>query len=107
MMILKLATLKRLVGMVLATEDEEMTCDECFAYVDHFAELTLAGKDADEAYPLVQAHLNRCPDCRAEFEALLDAIRALEDDSIAVADKPSTWQTIVAWLKRVFSPRNV
>ena len=78
-MILKLATLKRLIGMVLATEDEEIACEECFKHVDRFAELTLAGKDAAEAYPLVQAHLDRCPDCRAEFEALLDALYALEE----------------------------
>ena len=102
-MILKLATLKRLIGIVLATEDEELTCDECFQHVDHFAELTLAGKDAAEAYPLVHAHLNRCPDCRAEFEALLDAIRAIEDDGIAVTDKPSVWQATLAWIKRVFA----
>ena len=105
-MILNLATLKRLIGIILATEDEEITCDECFEHVGHFAELTLAGKDAAEVYPLVQAHLNRCRDCRAEFEALLDAIRALEDGGIVVSDKPNVWQTVVNCFKHIFSPRN-
>ena len=38
--------------------------------------LVLAGKNAAEAMPLVQDHLDRCMDCREEFEALLRALRA-------------------------------
>jgi hypothetical protein len=45
--------------------------------MDQFVDLTLAGKDAAEAMPLVQDHLNRCGDCREEFEALLAAVRAV------------------------------
>ena len=41
-----------------------------------FAELHLAGKNAAEALPLVQDHLDRCGNCREEFEALLTALRA-------------------------------
>jgi len=33
-----------------------------------------AGKNAAEAMPLVQEHLDRCNDCREEFEALLAAL---------------------------------
>ncbi len=36
----------------------------------------LAGKNAAEALPLVQDHLERCGDCREEFEALLAALQA-------------------------------
>lgn len=102
-MILKLTTLKRLIGMVLTTEDEEITCGECFKHVDAFAELTLAGKDAAEAYPLVQAHLDRCPDCHAEFVALLDAIRALEEEEESAVVAPSGfWSILTNKIKRIF-----
>ena len=36
----------------------------------------LAGKNAAEAMPLVQDHLNRCMDCREEFHALLLALQS-------------------------------
>jgi predicted anti-sigma-YlaC factor YlaD len=45
--------------------------------MDEFVELTLAGKNAAQAMPLVEEHLNRCGDCREEFEALLAALRAV------------------------------
>ncbi|GEM_PF-2484895 len=65
-----MATLRRLVEGVLSTEEEEIGCDECFEELDRFAELVLAGREIPEALWLVQAHLERCGDCREEFEAL-------------------------------------
>lgn len=69
--------LKRLVRGVLTTRPDEVGCDECFEQLDRFVEMTLAGKSAAEAMPLVQDHLARCRDCREEFEALLEALRTL------------------------------
>lgn len=74
---LDLNTLKRMVREVMSTRSDEIGCDECFEQLDRFAEMTLAGKNAAEAMPLVQYHLEHCGDCREEFEALLDALRAL------------------------------
>ncbi|MFQ5858787.1 MAG: hypothetical protein ACE5LU_24565, partial [Anaerolineae bacterium] len=67
------ATLKRMVRHVLTTRPDEIGCDECFEELDRFVEMKLAGKNAAEAMPLVQDHLERCRDCREEFEALLTA----------------------------------
>lgn len=67
--------LARMARMVAATRPDEIGCDECFEQLDQFAELHLAGKNAAEALPLVQDHLDRCGDCREEFEALLAALR--------------------------------
>jgi hypothetical protein len=69
--------LKRLVRMVMTTRPDEIGCDECFQQLDEFVEMALDGKDAAEAMPLVQDHLERCGDCREEFEALLAALHAL------------------------------
>lgn len=74
------AQIARIVKGVLSTRPEEIDCDECLEQLDYFAELTLEDKAPAEAIPLVQDHLNRCVDCRAEFEALLTALR-VETDS--------------------------
>ena len=76
-MLLEPAILKRMVHNVLTTRPDEIGCGECFEQLDRFIEVTLAGKNAAEAMPLVQDHLERCRDCREEFEALLVALRAL------------------------------
>jgi hypothetical protein len=69
--------LKSLVRAILATEDEEIGCAECFEQLDRFVDLHLAGVSAAEAMPLVQQHLDRCGDCRQEFEALLAALESV------------------------------
>ncbi len=71
-------TLQRIVRNVLTTRPDEIGCDECLEQLDRFVEITLAGKSAAEAMPLVQDHLERCKDCREEFEALLAVLRAME-----------------------------
>ena len=70
-------TLKRMVRGIATTRPDEIGCDDCFQELDQFVEMTLAGKKATEAMPLVQDHLERCGDCREEFEALLAALRGL------------------------------
>ena len=76
-MTLDLDTLKQMVRGIITTRPDEIGCDECFEQLDRFVEMKLAGKNAAEAMPLVQDHLERCDDCRQEFEALLAALRAL------------------------------
>ena len=74
---LDLDTLRRMAREIITTRPDEIGCDECFEQLDRFVEMKLAGKNAAEAMPLVQDHLERCDDCREEFEALLAALRAL------------------------------
>jgi hypothetical protein len=70
-------TVKQMVRGIVSTRSEEIGCEECFQQVDRFADRVLAGQDAADAMPLVQDHLDRCHDCREEFEALLEALKAL------------------------------
>ena len=60
----------------------EVSCEECFERLDEFVELELGGLDADAAIPGLQAHLEGCPACREEH----DALAAL----VAGEDLPST-----------------
>jgi hypothetical protein len=66
----------KLVGAVAETREIEIGCDECFERLDGFAEAELSGFAASAAMPLVRDHLDKCADCRGEFEALLRALRA-------------------------------
>ena len=76
---LELETLKRIVRDAINTRPDEIGCRECHEQLDRFVELKLAGKSAAEALPLVQHHLDQCMDCREEYEALLDALRAFPE----------------------------
>jgi hypothetical protein len=77
-MTLDLDRLKQMAREIITTRPDEIGCDECFEQLDRFVEMKLVGKNAAGAMPLVQDHLERCHDCREEFEALLAALRALE-----------------------------
>jgi hypothetical protein len=58
-----------------ATHEVEYSCDDAHHLLDQFAEAVLRGEDAARLWPLVQRHLEMCPDCREEFEALMRILR--------------------------------
>ena len=72
---LKPADVSRLVKEIAETREIEIGCDECFERLDSFVEAALSGFQAGTAMPLVSDHLDKCEDCRSEFEALLAALR--------------------------------
>jgi hypothetical protein len=66
------ARLARVVGPA----GPELTCEKCFAELDRYAELGLAGSDADASVPGMRAHLDGCPACHEDHESLLALIRS-------------------------------
>jgi hypothetical protein len=70
-------TIRKMLKSVKSTRDTELTCGHCHEELDLFIEMKLAGKNPEEAKPLVQEHLDRCPPCKEEYEVLLEAIQAL------------------------------
>jgi len=54
--------------------DEELSCVEMYARLDEFVELEVQSKDAGKITPLVREHLDMCPDCCEEYEALLSVL---------------------------------
>lgn len=68
--------LRKILRMAHSARPVELGCDDCEARLDRFAEMELAGLDAREALPLVEEHLERCPCCRVEFEALMEVLQA-------------------------------
>jgi hypothetical protein len=64
---------------IYETQDEEISCTECFDLVSRFVELEVSGQDATAKMLQVKQHLNQCPACRYEYEILRD-LRRLEDE---------------------------
>ena len=75
-MMLKRDDVVKLVSVVAETREIEIGCDECFERLDGFAEADLSGVGAGAAMALVRDHLDKCSDCRGEFDALLRALRS-------------------------------
>jgi hypothetical protein len=73
---LKRGDVVKLVRLIAETRETEIGCDECFEWLDSFAEAELSGVEATVAMPLVGDHLNKCEDCRSTFEALLAALHS-------------------------------
>jgi hypothetical protein len=59
---------------LLGPSGYEVGCDECFDRLDEFVELELAGLDVDAAIPGLRAHLDGCPACRDEHDALVELV---------------------------------
>jgi hypothetical protein len=55
---------------------ETMPCSEVFAELDEYVEKEVRGEGAARLMPLLREHLDLCPDCCEEYEALL---RVLEE----------------------------
>ena len=72
---------RKLLTMLENTREVEYTCDEAFAQLDEFVELVADDEEAAALMPLVQHHVDMCPDCRERFEALLQILKT--DPSIA------------------------
>ena len=83
-------TLKQLIREVITTRPDELTCQQCFDHLDRFAEITLVGKNASEAMPLVQDHLEHCRECKQEFEALLLALNGFQSTSRPLGSEGTT-----------------
>lgn len=67
----------QIVAMAMGTRSDEIDCQEFFNQMDRFVELGLAQEDAAALMPLMQDHIERCGDCREEYEALLRALQAI------------------------------
>jgi hypothetical protein len=55
---------------LLGPGQSEVPCDVCFAELDRYVDLELAGADADAALPGMAAHLRGCLACGEEHDSL-------------------------------------
>jgi len=59
---------------VLGFDQPELSCEECFAQLDRYVELSLIGEEADREVPGMRAHLDGCPACAEDFDSLRDLV---------------------------------
>ena len=64
-------SLTRLLQMIRYTQEDEVSCDEFDRFLDEYAELARNVEDMHEIMPLVKNHIDLCPECKEEFEALM------------------------------------
>ena len=57
-----------------SVREEECSCDKIYKKIDEYVEREVDKKDAAELMPLVREHLDLCPECCEEYEALLDIL---------------------------------
>ena len=55
-------------------ENCDMDCEQVFNTLDQYAEIEIRKEDAARLMPLVHTHLEMCPECCDEYEALLDVL---------------------------------
>ncbi|WP_420631065.1 anti-sigma factor family protein [Candidatus Leptofilum sp.] len=56
------------------------SCDEAYALLDEYVELVADNEEARQLMPLVETHLDMCPDCRDEFELLLQILKTADTE---------------------------
>ena len=61
------------------TQEEEISCTECFDLVSRFVELESSGGDVASELPQVKQHLDQCLACRDEYEIVRDLARLEEE----------------------------
>jgi hypothetical protein len=71
--------LKARLRAVLGPPGRELTCEQCFEYLDCYVEVELASGNADADVPGMSAHLEGCPACREDH----DSLRALVESEAA------------------------
>jgi hypothetical protein len=54
----------------------ELTCEECFEFLDQYVDIEVVGQDAEQVFPGMRAHLLGCPACAEEHDGLLELVAA-------------------------------
>jgi hypothetical protein len=67
--------LHQLLRYIADTQEEELSCEECFALGPEYVEREIAGSAADERWSRLSQHLRQCRVCREEYEVLRDLAR--------------------------------
>jgi predicted anti-sigma-YlaC factor YlaD len=64
----------RWIKKIRATENEEISCSECFDLVSDYVDAELAGGEMSGTMKRVKHHLEMCKACQDEYEMLRDLV---------------------------------
>jgi hypothetical protein len=66
---------ERLLRLAARTQEQELSCTECFEALPQYVDLEIAGAAPDRQLPLFRQHLEQCAVCREEYEAVRELAR--------------------------------
>jgi predicted anti-sigma-YlaC factor YlaD len=78
--------LRRLLRNIAETDDDEISCAECFDLVSQYVDLEVAGTVSEQTLPRLTQHLHQCGVCREEYEILRDLVRLEAEGRAPSAD---------------------
>jgi hypothetical protein len=64
------------IKQILNTEQEEISCSECFDLVSDFVDAELEGREMGDIHKKVAQHIYQCAVCRQEYELLRGIVEA-------------------------------
>ena len=67
--------LERLLGLVVRTADEELSCTACFELLPSYVDLEVSGHDPAVHLTPFRRHLEQCAVCREEYETVRELAR--------------------------------
>ena len=67
--------LERLLRLAARTEDEELSCSECFDVLPQYVDLEIEGQAPGARLPIFRQHLEQCAVCREEYETVRELAR--------------------------------
>ena len=68
-----------LLSLVADATEDDISCDGCFEHVAQFVETELAGAEMSDSMLLIKNHMQNCPCCTDEYNALMEAMAALQE----------------------------
>jgi predicted anti-sigma-YlaC factor YlaD len=77
---------RRLVRDIVHTDDEEISCSECFDLVSDYVDREIAGTVHERRLPQLEQHLQQCGVCREEYEVLRDLARLEAEGRVPSTD---------------------
>lgn len=72
---------------VAQSDDELLSCDECFVLMDYLSDLLTDGANSEHVLALADRYLSRCPNCEAEYAADLNTITPGPGVEIVTGDR--------------------
>ena len=68
----------------------DMPCSQVYARLDEYVEKEVRGEGAARLMPLLREHLDLCPDCCEEYEALLSTLEHSSPTGNATSHNPES-----------------
>ena len=77
--------ISRMIGMIMNTKQQEISCDDVHNFLDQYTEKAIAGEDVSAILPFVHSHLKMCPDCYEEYNALRRILESQQEKTLGIS----------------------